>query len=312
MNVTLEGGEPFYHPDIEILINSIVENRMRFSILSNGTLVDDNLASFLASTGRCNGVQVSIDGSSPASHDLCRGKGNFERAIEGISHLQKHTVPLTVRVTIHKGNIDDLDNIAKLLLEDLGINGFSTNSASYMGLCRKNTDIVQLDIDEQARAMESLLRLEKKYNGRITSTAGPHSNAERWMRMERARLEKIKDLPGGGFLTGCNGVIDNIAVRPDGVIVPCLQMSHIELGRINKDDLIQVWQNHPELKKLRERNQIPLTNFKFCQGCEYIPYCTGNCPALAYTLTGDVYKPSPDACLKRYLELGGKLPGPAL
>ena len=66
-----------------------------------------------------------------------------------------------------------LENIARLLLEDLGLTGFSTNAASYMGICRSNTDEVQLAVDDRALAMETLLKLNKKYNGRIATAAGP-------------------------------------------------------------------------------------------------------------------------------------------
>jgi radical SAM protein with 4Fe4S-binding SPASM domain len=85
-------------------------------------------------------------------------------------------------------------------------------------------------------------------------------------------------------------------------------LSHIELGQINKDDLKDIWQNHPEMKKIRQRRNIPLNDYEFCKGCEYINYCTGNCPGLAYTITGKVNHPSPDACLRQFLEDGGKLP----
>ena len=77
---------------------------------------------------------------------------------------------------------------------------------------------------------------------------------------------------------------------------------------MNKEDLKEVWQNHPELKRIRERGRIPLGDFDFCRDCVYIHYCSGNCPALAYSLTGKENHPSPDACLKRFLEGGGKLP----
>ena len=97
-------------------------------------------------------------------------------------------------------------------------------------------------------------------------------------------------------------------MRADGVIVPCILMSHIELGRINQDRLEQIWHDHPELNRLRERYKIPLSDVEFCRGCDYINYCSGGCPALAYTITGDVYHPSPDACLRLFLEEGGKLP----
>ncbi len=102
--------------------------------------------------------------------------------------------------------------------------------------------------------------------------------------------------------------MSKLAVRVDGVIVPCIQMSHIELGRINRDNLHEVWENHPELKRLRERRNIPLSDFEFCKGCDYIPYCTGNCPALAYTILGEENHPSPDACLRKFLKEGGRLP----
>jgi MoaA/NifB/PqqE/SkfB family radical SAM enzyme len=59
---------------------------------------------------------------------------------------------------------------------------------------------------------------------------------------------------------------------------------------------------------MRERSQIPLTDFEFCEGCPYIPYCTGNCPGLAYSITGKVDHPSPDACLRQFLEDGGRIP----
>jgi len=308
LNVTLQGGEPFCREDLKQLVEGIVGNRMRFSILSNGTLITDDMAAFLASTGRCDGVQVSIDGSIPLTHDAFRGKGNFFKAIEGIKCLQRHSVSVSVRVTIHRKNVRDLVGVAKLLLEDIGLEDFSTNAASYMGLCRRNAAQVQLTVEERSIAMETLLNLSEKYNGRINAAAGPLAEGRTWLMMEQARREGKERMDGRGYLTACGGPMETIAVRADGVMVPCIQLSHIELGRINMDDLATVWQKHPQLKRLRERNDIPLSDFEFCHGCDYINYCTGNCPALAYIIFGDENHPSSDACLRRFLEAGGKLP----
>jgi SynChlorMet cassette radical SAM/SPASM protein ScmE len=308
MNVTIGGGEPFCRKDLSELIEGIVRNRMRFNILSNGTLITDEMADFLASTGRCDGVQVSIDGSVPTTHDACRGEGNFLKAMQGIKSLQKYNVPVPIRVTIHRKNVRDLENVAKLLLEDIGVPSFSTNAASHMGLCRQNAEQVQLTAEDRSVAMEALLKLEKKYNGRINATAGPLAEGRDWLEMETALRDGQESIDGRGFLSACNGPTSQIAVRADGVMVPCVQISHVELGRINKDALEKVWQEHPEMKRLRERRNIPLSDFEFCQGCEYIDYCTGNCPALAYTILGKEDHPSPDACLKRFLEAGGRLP----
>jgi SynChlorMet cassette radical SAM/SPASM protein ScmE len=308
MEVCLSGGEPFARRDLRELIEAIIRNRMRFRILSNGTLINDEMASFLASTRRCSGVQVSIDGSIPTTHDACRGEGNFLKAIEGIRCLLRHHLPATVRVTIHKHNVGDLEGIAHLLLEEIGLPQFSTNSASYMGLCRQNAEQVMLTPEERSLAMELLLRLTRKFNGRISATAGPLAEARSWTEMEKARREGKGAVPGRGFLTGCNGPMSKIAVRADGGMVPCDQMGHMELGFVNRDDLGEVWRGHPELKRLRDRHVIPLSDFDFCRGCDYIPYCTGNCPALAYTLYRQENHPSPDGCLRRFLESGGRLP----
>jgi len=106
--------------------------------------------------------------------------------------------------------------------------------------------------------------------------------------------------------------MSKMAVRADGVVVPCTQLNHMELGHINEDDLREIWQNHPQLERLRERGTIALCDFDFCTDCDYIPYCTGSCPALTYTILGEENHPSPDACLKRFLEEGGRLPDESL
>lgn len=306
--VTLAGGEPFIREDLKEIVHGIVRNRMRFQILSNGTLITDEMASFLASSGRCNYVQVSIDGSMPESHDVMRGKGSFARALQGLMILRRHGVPAAVRVTIHRKNVHDLEGIAKLLLEDLRLSSIGTNSAGAMGLCRKNAEMVQLTTQDRTIAMKTLLRLTKKYNGRIQAMAGPLAEARGWLEMEAARIEGRPPMRGCGSLTGCGCYRTSLSVRADGTITPCTMLSHIELGRINRDDLGEIWRNDNALNALRRRQEIQLSTFPFCEGCPYANYCTGNCPGLSYTLVGEVNHPSPDACLRAFLAEGGRLP----
>ncbi len=308
MDVCFQGGEPFCREDLRDLVQGIVRNGMRFSILSNGTLITDTMAAFLASTSRCDFVQVSIDGATAETHDICRGDGNFARAVNGLKTLQKHGVKVAVRVTIHRGNVRDLKNVARLLIEDLGLTGFGTNSASHLGLCRKNAEQVQLTAQERSLAMRTLLELSKTYSGNISANAGPLAEARGWSEMEQAREEGWEPIAGRGFLTGCGGANSKIGIRADGIMVPCTQMPDMALGRINQDDLTEIWQTHHELNRFRNRCEIPLSSFDFCRGCHYIGYCTGNCPAISYTIVHDAYHPSPDSCLRLFLESGGELP----
>jgi SynChlorMet cassette radical SAM/SPASM protein ScmE len=308
MNITLAGGEPFIREDLPVLLEGIVRNRMRFSLLSNGGLIDDEIAAFIARTGRCEYVQVSVDGSCAKVHDSCRGQGSFDGAIRGIRTLQRHRINVAVRVTIHRNNVHDLEDIAHFLLDELGLSGFGTNSAGYLGTCCVNADDLLLNMEERKEAMATLLRLTAKHPDRISASAGPLSEGRAWRRMEEARAQGKPAFPNRGRLTACGCPSSKISVRADGAIVPCNMLNHIELGRINHDYLTEIWRNSPALNQLRNRHTIPLTDFKFCAGCSYIPYCTGSCPGLAYTLTGKVDHPSPDSCLRKFLEDGGTIP----
>jgi len=307
-NVCLSGGEPFYREDLKELISGIVSNRMRFSILTNGTLISKEMAEYIASTRRCDYVQVSIDGSRPKTHDAFRGKGSFMRAIRGVRRLLHYKNPVTVRATIHRENIEDLENIARLLLEDIGLPSFSTNSAAYLGLCRQKTDDLILTPREHSTAIEVLSRLQKRYKGRIIAQAGPLANKKMWKEMIEAKAKGLDGPEGGGHLSSCNSLVGRMAVRADGVMIPCSHLAHIELGSINTDDLQQVWLHHPELERLRARTQIPLNKFQFCQGCGYVNYCRGGCPAVAYAKIGRDDHPNPESCLIKFLEDGGRLP----
>jgi SynChlorMet cassette radical SAM/SPASM protein ScmE len=222
--------------------------------------------------------------------------------------LQCHDVPVAVRVTIHRQNVEHLEDIVHLLLDELGLPAFSTNAAGYLGACRQNAGGILLRTSEREMAMETLLRLSETYNHRITAQAGPLAEVRHWQQMEKARLQNASAFPRGGHLTACGCPMEKIAVRADGVFVPCSMLPHIELGRINQDSLAEIWQQNAELNQLRQRQTISLTQFEFCDDCAYVPYCTGNCPGLAYSLTGQVDHPSPDACLRRFLEDGGAIP----
>ncbi len=304
LNVCLTGGEPFVRKDLKEIINGIVSNRMRYIITSNGIEITDEMAGFIASTNRCDEVQNSLDGSTPEIHDACRGKGNFIKAVEGIKRLQRKNISVNIRATIQKYNVDDIERMAGFFIDDLKVSLFKINNAKFQGLCRHNTDELQLTIKQLSDAISTVMRLKEKYGNRISNGM----SSKIWVQMIEKQRQSKQNFSDAGKLTACGGVISQLSVRADGVIVPCLMLSHIEFGRVNKDSVKEIWLNHPELHSYRNMRNIPLEKFEYCDGCEYLAYCNGGCPAIAYTMLGDVYHPSPNACLKRFLEAGGELP----
>ena len=96
------GGEPFLHPDIRELITMTLEQGP-LSILTNGILIDEEMATWLGETFQTAryslDLRVSLDGSTPEDNDKVRGKGTFNRIIAGIERLARHGINPVITVT---------------------------------------------------------------------------------------------------------------------------------------------------------------------------------------------------------------------
>jgi len=308
MRIRLAGGEPFYREDLRELIDGVVRNRMRFSMLTNGGLITEEMAEYIASTGRCDSIQVSLDGGSAEVHDKARGKGSFDAAVQGIKILQKYGIPVKIRCTIHRHNVDHLDEVAAFILEELKLPEFSTNAVGYFGICQSNAESLMLQIEDRVKVMERLERLEKKYPDRLTASYGPLFDLHSWRQMEEDKKTKKPRYSNTGALTGCGCHKVELSVRSDGHYTVCSMLSGMALGRINREKLLDVWKDNTTLCAFRSRANIELATFDYCRDCDYSDYCTGNCPGVAFTMTGDAHQPAPDACYKLFLEQGGRLP----
>ena len=298
--VTLTGGEVFTRPDLFELIDGVIANRMRYSLLSNGTLITEEvLAQF--ETGkrrlRLDSIQVSIDGSRAEIHDRSRPK-SFERALRGLRLLKEAGFPVTVRVTINTHNVDDLPNVARLLLEDVGLPSFSTNEAFPMGAGNCPGESVTLTRDQRQQAMDTLQALNERYDGRIGAQAGPLALARQFADIEARLARGETEMPGRGKLAACGGVFDKVDIQHDGTIVPCHLLPTFSMGKIGVDDLQEVWLHHPNINTIRQRRSIPIRTLETCRDCRYAGFCTGGCPGGVLNATGILLARDPAICYR--------------
>ncbi len=311
-SLTLSGGELFLRPDLWRLIDGIVDARMRYGILTNGTLITAKTIEQFSQGGRrrrLDSIQVSIDGSCAAVHDASRGKGSFENAIRGLRLLKASGLPVTARVTVNRHNVGDLENVVRLLLDDVGLARIGTNDAMPMGTgCARREDIVPTS-SQRPEAMRTLTRLEREYPGRIQATAGSLALWHMFREMEAARASGQKTRRWKmGCLSSCGCMFAKLAVHHDGMIVPCSMLAAASLGTIGEAPIQSIWQDHPLLKEMRARGNIPMDHVPGCAGCEWGPYCSGGCPATEFTRTGDLYVANPECCHRKFLEECGDLP----
>ena len=301
----LSGGEPFIRKDFFVLIDGIIENKMRYSILSNGTLIDEHtIAEFSKGKRRLrlDSIQISIDGSKAEIHDKSRPPKSFDNAIKALKLLKQNEFPVTVRVTINRHNYNDLENITKLLIEDVGLNSFSTNEADYQGSARCQGQDIILTVEQRKQAMDSLVAINQKYDGRIGAQAGPLARAKMMTEISEKVARGETRMPGRGTLCSCGGVFSKMAVFHDGTFVPCNMLPDLVMGRIGEISLEEAWQTHPNINMVRKRRKIKLIEMDECRECQYSGFCTGGCPGTVMAKTGKLNSIDPLSCYKLYLK----------
>ena len=298
--IYITGGEPFTRPDLFELIDGIIANRMRYALLTNGTLLtEETLAQFDAGKRRLrlDYIQVSIDGSRAEIHNKSR-PDSFERAIRGLRLATEAGFNTTARLTINRYNVDDIEATVRLLLDEIGVPTVSTNETFPSGATEREAQGIILTPAQRSRAMGVLTDLVARYPGRISASAGPLALARYFQEIEEALEAGQTQLPGRGTLSGCGCVFHKLSVHHDGTIVPCHLLSSLRLGTVGVDDLQQVWLTHPTLEMLRGRSEIPLQSLDTCRDCAYQGFCTGGDPAGALFLTGEVNARNPMDCYR--------------
>jgi len=310
--VCLSGGEAFTRKDIFELIDGVVASKMRYQMLTNGTLITpDTVKAFEVGKRRLrlDSIQVSIDGSRAEIHNRSRPPNSFDRALAGLRLLKAAGFPVTVRVTVNRANLDDLPNVARLLLEDVGLRSFSTNEAETMGSARCYGDSMVLTPAERRRAMTTLADLNKKYDGRINANAGPLALAKHFAEIEESLARGETSRPGRGKLCACGGVFGKMAILHDGTIVPCDMLPTLTMGVFGLHSLADAWRSSPAINAVRYRHDIPLESLPSCRGCAYLGFCTGGCPASVMARLGKLNARDPLVC---YRIFKGEEPGDAV
>lgn len=105
----LTGGEPFILHDIFAALQYGLE-RMHVTVLSNGILLKGTRMrklEALAHRERLT-IQISLDGSNAETHDLYRGKGSWQKAINAIARLKAAGFHMRLGTTQTAENSHDL------------------------------------------------------------------------------------------------------------------------------------------------------------------------------------------------------------
>ncbi len=284
--IILTGGEPLLRDDIFDIAAYGTKIGLRMVMAPNGTLITQENARKMNESG-IKRISVSLDGSTPETHDTFRGLENaFENSIRGIEIAKKAGVEFQINTTITKTNLEQIPKILSLA-ENLGAVAHHIFLLVPTGRGKYIVDSA-INAKEYEETLNWFYDQQKKTKLQLKATCAPH-----YYRILRQRAkkdgEKVNFETHGldAVTRGCLAGTGFCFVSHVGRVQTCGFLD-VECGDITKQNFKDVWENSEVFKTLRNFDNLE----DKCGICEYKQVC-GGCRARAYEATGNYLAEEP-------------------
>ena len=278
LEVDFFGGEPLMNWDVVKDIvrygRSIEEKtgkRFRFTLTTNGVLVDDDVIGF--SNREMHNVVMSIDGRREV-HDFYRkdyaGNGSYDRIVPKFQKFAKSRgdTGYYVRGTFTHRNVDFTNDLFHLA--DLGFTQLSMEP------------VVCAPTDKEALTEEDFPKLCEQYEILAKEMIKRKKEGR-----EITFYHYMIDLSHGPCvykrISGCGSGTEYMAVTPWGDLYPCHQFVGDE-----KYLMGNIWDGVTNEAVRDEFKKCNVYSRRDCDDCWARLYCSGGCAANAYHATGSI------------------------
>ncbi|MBT3224401.1 MAG: SPASM domain-containing protein, partial [Proteobacteria bacterium] len=273
--VPLIGGESYLRHDWLEVIEAVVANNMRCSLVTGGRSFGPERARAAVAAG-VSSVSVSIDGVRE-THDLLRAvPGSFNAAVAAVKAVHKAGAAATLNTQLNRENLPELAEMGEQLLP-LGISGWQFQLTTPMGRAadRERLILQPYQVLEAFPRLEALWKRAKSFRCTmmIANNLGYFGPFE-------------ANLRAGGHWLGCLGGRFSLGVQSDGTIKACSSLPANPFGdhNIRTTPLKQILQESAALESVWGRGTDDL--WGFCAECYYADVCRGGCVWTAHTLFG--------------------------
>lgn len=266
VSIVFNGGEPLLNPLHRRAVREARGRGLRVVLMTNGTLLDETTAAFLAEQ-RVAKVVVSLDFFA-ADHDALRGPGSFERAVAGIRRAVDRGLNVFVTAMTRERNVAHVREFHDYCLGDLGAKGVRFSAVMPIG---RGVELDDVGIsDESLRSLRAMGLLADEARAR---PAG---------------------LPGRGRFP-CSAGVEQVFVGADGSVYACHYFQNVgeQLGTLAVSSLTDIYRSGLSDSIVGRFDQALLSDCAACAGYER---CRGGCRARAQLLRGSYSAPDPFAC----------------
>lgn len=251
LNLSFTGGEIFLRPDLFELIKYARSLYLRVFLLTNGTLIDEDVAKQLKELNVAE-LSISLYSMDEAIHDEVTGvKNSLKRTLRGISFASKYNIPIVIKTPIMTINKDSYRDVKKFCDE----NNYEF-IASALIFSKNDGCEKPKELNVSGEELKKVLKDIKEY-------------------------EPIGQL--NNFDEACGSLKYTISIDSLGNIYPCNSF-YYKLGNIKEMTLDNVWKS----EKLKKVQNIMKSDLKKCNNCDLKNLCN-RCPGLAYLEDNDMF-----------------------
>ena len=284
--IILTGGEPLLRDDIFDIAAYGTRLGLRMVMAPNGTLITPESAKQMKESG-IKRISISLDGSTPESHDRFRGLENaFQDSIRGIEIAKDAGLEFQINTTITKTNLEEIPKILTLA-EDLGAVAHHIFLLVPTGRGKYIVDSA-INAKEYEETLNWFYDQKDKTPLQLKATCAPHYY--RILR-QRAKADGKKvtfETHGLDAVTrGCLAGTGFCFISHVGQVQTCGFLD-VACGDITKQTFKEVWENSTVFNELRDFNRLE----NKCGICEFKRVC-GGCRARAYEATGSYLEEEP-------------------
>lgn len=265
-HINLTGGEPLCSPHFFKLLDKLKKDKdlYSFSILTNGTLITDEIAKRISEYNP-EYVQVSLEGGKK-TNDYIRGKNVYKKVATAIKYLKKYNIFVSISFTATKINYKEFPQVVKFAEK---YNVDNVWSDRFIPLNDNN------DVDLQMTKEETTEYLRTMENERIRLKL---KKSKTNIAMYRAlQFQMTNDYP-----YTCTAGKSLLTVMENGDLVPCRRMP-IVIGNLLKDNMYELYKSSKILKELQKD-----TTPDDCKKCEHSKKCSGGLKCLTYAIYKDL------------------------
>lgn len=234
--LTFTGGEPTRRDDLVELIDYAKWFITRLN--TNGVLLTEELCKKLYDAS-LDSVQITFYSSNKDEHNKLVGANNFDKTVEGIKNAINANLSISINTPLCSLNKNYVDTLK--YLHELGIKYVSCSGLIVTGNAQKEeSKRTQLSEEELYNILKDACKYANENLMEISFTSPGWINED--------KLRKL-----GLDIPSCGACLSNMAIAPDGEVVPCQSWltKDAGLGNMLTTKWEDIW-NNPKCKKQRE------------------------------------------------------------